>query len=95
MHQIGDERIEKPSQRLICGQTGRGVGVAFERGIVEAAEERHGLTNFIERENAGVEAVVEIGGEVGNFVGQVDELRFKRRDLVEKISASSGWTAAE
>ena len=28
-------------------------------------------------------AVVEIGGVVGDFVGQIDELRFERRPLVK------------
>jgi hypothetical protein len=60
-----------------------------------SAEERHALAHLVEREDAGVEAVVEIGGEVGDLVGQVDELGFERRELVEEVFASSGWSAAE
>ena len=47
---------------------------------MEAAEQRDAFANLLEREDAGVEAVVEIGGEIGDFVGEVDELRFERRD---------------
>ena len=43
-----------------------------------------------ERENAGVKAVVEIGGQVGNLVGQIDQLRFERRKLVEEILGQFG-----
>ena len=57
---------------------------------MEAAEEGHGLADFIEGEDAGVEAVVEVGGEVGDFVGEVDELGFERRELVEEVFGELG-----
>ena len=45
----------------------------------------HAVADLIEREDAGVETVVEVGGEVGDLVGQVDQLRFKGRTLVKEI----------
>ena len=33
----------------------------------------------------GLKAVVQIGGVVGNFVGQVDELRLQRRPQVQQV----------
>ncbi len=90
IHQIGDQRVEDAVERLIDGQLRRGGGILPEHGVVEAAEERHAFANLCEGENAGVEAVVEVGGEVGDFVGEVDELGFERRKLVEEILGQLG-----
>jgi hypothetical protein len=56
-----------------------------QHGVVEAAEERHALAHLLQREDAGVEAVVQVGGQVGDLVGQIDQLRFQRRKLVEEV----------
>ena len=63
----------------------RSGGILAQHGVVEAAEECHALAHLIERENARVESVVQIGGQVGDLVGQIDQLRFEGRELVEKI----------
>ena len=39
----------------------------------------------IEIDQVRLEAVVKIGGVVGDFVHQIDQLRFERRALIEKI----------
>ena len=57
---------------------------------MEAAEQRHAFADLREGEDAGVEAVVEIGGQVGDFVGQIDELGFERRELVEEVFGQLG-----
>jgi hypothetical protein len=49
------------------------------------AEHRQRLANVFEGEDAGVQAVIEISGEVGDFVGQIDQLGFKRRAGVEEV----------
>ncbi len=67
--QIGDEQIEDALERLIDGELGRGGGVLCEDLVMEAAEKRHAVADLIEGEDAGVEAVVEVGGEVGDLVG--------------------------
>ena len=64
----------------------------LEHGVVETAEERHAIADLRERENAGVEPVVEVGGQVGDFVGEVDELRFERRTLVEEVFGELGMS---
>jgi hypothetical protein len=42
----------------------------------------------------GFVAVVEVGGVVGDFVGEVDELSFERRALVEQIFGELGMFSA-
>ena len=51
---------------------------------MEGAKKRHAFEDLFQREDAGVEAVVEIGGGVGDLVGQIDELGFEGRELVEE-----------
>ena len=63
---------------------------------MEAAEERHAFAAPDPAcRDAGVEAVVEIGSEIGDFVGQIDQLGFERRTLVEEILGQLGMVAAE
>ena len=52
---------------------------------MEAAEDGHALADLLQREDAGVETVVEIGGQIGDFVGQIDELGLKRGPKVKKV----------
>ena len=58
----------------------------------EAAKERNAFADLIEGKDAGLEAVFEVGGEIGDLVGEIDQLRFKRRARSRKYSASSGWS---
>ena len=62
---------------------------------MEAAKERHALAHLTQRENARVEAVVEVGGQVGDLVGQIDQLSFEGRKLVEKVLGQLRMGAAE
>ena len=64
---------------------GAAAGYSREHCVVEAAEQRHAFADLIEREDAGVEPVVEIGGQVGDLVGQVDQLGLQRRKPVEEV----------
>ena len=63
----------------------RGVELA-----IEICEERVASENLIDSKEAGFEAVVHVGGVVGDFVDEVDELRFERRAQVEKIFGELG-----
>ena len=74
---------------------GRALGILASGHIVEAAKERDAFADLIEREDAGVEAVVEIGGEVGDLVGEVDQLRFERRAQVKKILGEFRMSAGQ
>ncbi len=57
---------------------------------MEAAKQRDAGANLFEGEYAGVETVVEIGGEIRDFVGEVDELSFEGRKLVKEIFRQLG-----
>jgi hypothetical protein len=72
-------------ESLIDGELGRGVGIAVEDGVVKTAEEGDAGPDLIDGEDAGVEAVVEVGGEVGDLVGEVDELGLERGEAIEEI----------
>ena len=52
---------------------------------MKAAEEGHTLANLIQREDAGVQSVVQVGGRIGDLVGQIDQLGLQRRPLVQKV----------
>ena len=41
-------------------------------------------------EHPGFHAVVHVGGQIGDLIRQVDQLRFQRRLLIEKITAQLG-----
>ncbi len=52
---------------------------------VRCVEHRHLRAELIEIKQARLEAVVEIGRVVGDFVDQIDELRFERRPFIEQV----------
>ena len=60
-------------------------GVFFFDHAIAAPKNVDMLTDVADLEQAGLNAVVEIGGKVGDLVSEVDQLRFKRRALIEKI----------
>ena len=66
------------------------VGIDLLDLAVEAFEDRDAVADLFEREEVSFESVIEVGGVVGDFVGQVDELGFERRALVEKIFGEFG-----
>ena len=39
---------------------------------------------------SGFDAVIEVGRQVGDLVGEVDQLRFERRTLVEEVRRELG-----
>ena len=79
VHQVGDECVQDTAEGFIDANLGACSRVPVEREIVKAAKEREAGADLIEREDAGVETVVEVGSEVGDLVGEVDQLRFKGR----------------
>ena len=48
------------------------------------------LAYLLQCQQVGFIAVIEIGGVVGNFVGQIDELGFERRPLIEQVLRQFG-----
>ena len=55
-----------------------------------ALEKVHAVGDLLDRQQARFVAVVEVGGVVGDLVGQVDELGFERRTLVEQVLGEFG-----
>jgi len=51
----------------------------------EAFEDGNAFADLIECQQVGFVAVVEIGSVIADLIGQVDELGFERRALVEQI----------
>jgi hypothetical protein len=88
--EVRDEKVEQAGQGLIRKEArlrGRGCGCGL---IEESTKERDTIADLGEREDAGIEAVVEVGGEVGDFVGEVDELGFEGRELIEEVVGELG-----
>ena len=52
------------------------------------------VRNLFDCQQSRFVAIVQVGGVVGNFVGQVDELRFERRPLIEQIFGEFGMLFA-
>ena len=89
-HQVGYQQIEDGLEGFIHCELGRGGGVLAEHCVVEAAKERDAVADLCKGEDSGLEAIVEIGGEVGDFVGEVDELGFEGRELAEEVFGELG-----
>jgi len=51
----------------------------------ESAEERDMAAYVGDVQNAGVEAIVEIRCQIGDFVGEINQLCLKRRTKIEEI----------
>jgi hypothetical protein len=52
---------------------------------IAAGEDFDVLADVVDIEQAGFNAIIQICGEVGDLVGEVDQLGFERRALVEEI----------
>ena len=61
----------------------------FDRGVA-AGEDVDVLADVADLQQAGLDAVVEVGGEVGDLVGEVDDLRLERRALAEEVGGQLG-----
>src|ERR1700728_1332739 len=77
--QIVDEKIQHPLHGLVEFQFVGCVGIDLLDFTIKAPEERNAFADLFEREKMGFVAVVEVGGVIGDFVGQVDELGFEWR----------------
>jgi hypothetical protein len=53
-------------------------------------EEGNAIADVLDFEDPGVEAVVEVGGKVGDFVGEVDQLGFEGGIEIEEIGGELG-----
>ena len=64
----------------------------LDRGSGETAGHVRRLS--CDGEDAGVQAIVEVGGEVGDFVGEVDQLGLEGRTKIEEIRGEFGMSGA-
>ena len=62
--------------------------------VVETTEERDMAANICDDQNARVKTIVKIRCEIGNFVSEVDQLRFERRAKIEEVFAEFGMCRA-
>ena len=85
LDQVDDQHIQHALESFVEDQFFVGLRELLLHGSVEALEDADMLADMVKGENAGFHAVVKIGGEVGDLVGEIDELRFERRPLVEEI----------
>jgi hypothetical protein len=83
--QVGGQAIEDLLQGFVEFEFGFAVGIAAINFAVSGVEERDFGAQLFEAHQVRFETVVEVGGVVGDFVDQVDELGFERRALVEEI----------
>ena len=86
-NQIIDECIEHTLQRFVEDQLRWSVRILGLHGHEELLEDAHVPANVIEIEYLGFHAVIEVSGEIGDLVGEIDDLRLERRPLVEKVLA--------
>ena len=86
-NQIASQPIQHPGQRPCQQQLRGGVWVALLHARIRTAEDRDVLAQVLQVENSGFESVIDVGGQVGDFVGEVDQLRFQRRAPIEEIFA--------
>ena len=49
VQQVRDKCVEQPAQGVVDGQTWGGGGIALERRVMEAAEERNRFAHLVER----------------------------------------------
>src|SRR5579871_5562043 len=88
--QVGDQAVEHALEGLIEFQFFLDGGEGAFGVTIKEFEYGNGGANLGEREDVGFVAVVEVGGVVGNFVSQVDELGFERWALIKQVLGELG-----
>ena len=83
--QVSDKAVKNAFQRLVKDQLLGDIRVPVSCLAVMPRKKIHAVRNLLDREQPRFVTIVEVGGVVGNLVGQVDELRFERRPLIEQI----------
>ena len=88
--EISREAIEDVFQRFIEFQLPRSARMAMLDLGISRIEYGNFRAQLLEIEEARLETIVEIGGVVGDFVDEIDQLGFKRRALVQQILGELG-----
>ena len=83
--QVGDQLVQHPFERLVELEL-VAHAAELQLHLAEVAVKNcHPAANLVEFEQLRLIAIVQVGGVVGNLVGQVDELGFQRRPLLEQV----------
>jgi hypothetical protein len=93
-NQVSDKAVKNAFQRLVKHQLLGGIRDNASWPLHSGAKRSTLSADLLDCEQARFVAIVQIGGVVGNLVGQVDELRFERRALVEQIFGQFGCSLA-
>ena len=83
--QIADHAIEDSLYRFVKLQFLDRGGIDFFGFAIITVKHRNATADLGERKQMRFKSVVEIGGVVGDFVSQVDELSLEWRTLVEQV----------
>jgi hypothetical protein len=74
-------------QGFIREQVFRSRGILALRRAERLIEDAHMLAEILRMEHPRFHTIIHIRREVGNFIGQIDQLRLQRRLLAKKIRA--------
>ncbi len=88
--QSGNQRVDQLAQGFLKLLALAGAGELSLNGFEDGRVLGHFAGDVGGGEQTGHEGVVEIGGVVGDFVGQIDELGFERRPLAGKVGVELG-----
>src|SRR4029077_8356583 len=83
--QIVHQPVEHAFQGLVELQLLGSLRVKLSDFAIEALENLNAFPNLFQRQQVRFVSVIQIGGVVGDFIREVDELSFQRRALVQKI----------
>jgi len=89
-HEISHEGVEHAAESFTDRELGERIGILEEDGVVTTTKEWDAGADLLKREDAGVEAVIEVGREISDFVCQIDELCFEWRPEVEEVFRKFG-----
>src|SRR5579859_4475481 len=90
LHEISHQGIQHLLEGFVGEQAGlRGRELLARIGI-EAGEQRDIADDLSQFKNSGSETVFKVGGEIGNLIGEVNDLSLKRRLLIEEVFAELG-----
>jgi len=88
--EVVGEGVLHELQGFIEEELGFDAGVLLFDDAITASDDIDVLTDVADVEETGLDTVVKIGGEIGDFVGEVDELGLQRRTLIEEVFGELG-----
>ena len=89
LDQVGRKMVENALERFVEFQLAAAAWDSGDRPRHRPHRRGHFGAKPIEIEQSCLKTVVEVGGVVGNFVHQIDQLSFERRPLVQQIFGES------